>query len=62
MSADIDRDPALMSHEGHTEPIGNYRGAAPLAPGLQVTVGLAEERWEVLRIDADEGVFHLDRG
>lgn len=61
MSADLDRDPALMAPGGHTEPISNYRGTAPLTAGLQVTVGAAEERWEVLRVDAAEGVFHLQR-
>lgn len=65
--SDLDRDPTLISGDGHTEPVSSYTGAAPLAAGLRITVGTAgspEQEWHVIRIDPPssddtEGVFHI---
>ncbi|MFB4312947.1 hypothetical protein [Actinomadura sp. 21ATH] len=59
--ADIDKDPAVMSAQGHTEPIESYQGGQALQAGLVVTVGPDSETWTVVRVDPLDGVFHLRR-
>jgi hypothetical protein len=64
--ADIDADPTTMSTHGHTMPVSKYQGSAPLKAGMTVTVGSANQEWEVARIDPPDGddpepVFHIHR-
>lgn len=50
-------DSFLKPTTGHTEPIANYDGGAPLTVGL--VLRHSDEDWVVIRID--ETVFHMRR-
>lgn len=62
--ADITQDPMVVSPDGHSIPLSDFKGSGRLEPGRIVTLGTKAAdtgNWEVLRIDDEAGIVHLVR-